>query len=76
MDNEIEKMTAKERTMKQLEDGIKSVLDSESFAHWCEKQSSLYFNKYSFRNAMLVFLQMKMLLMYVDLKHGKSLDGR
>lgn len=57
MDNEIEKMTAKERTMKQLEDGIKSVLDSKSFAHWCEKQSCLYFNKYSFRNAMLVFLQ-------------------
>ena len=31
MDNEIEKMTAKERTMKQLEDGIKSVLDSKKF---------------------------------------------
>lgn len=42
---------------KQLEDGVKKTLDSEEFANWCKKQGRLFHNGYSFKNAMLTYLQ-------------------
>lgn len=52
-----ESKTATEKLNETLEKGIKQTLDSERFADWCKKQSKLYFNNYSFNNAMLTYLQ-------------------
>lgn len=54
---EKDELSAKDQVMKQLEDGIKGILDSENFADWCKKQGRLYYNNYSFRNAILTYLQ-------------------
>lgn len=50
-------MTVKDQVMQQLADGIKKTLDSKEFANWCQKQGKLFYNNYSFRNAMLTYLQ-------------------
>lgn len=47
----------KEAIAKMMEDGIRGVLDSESFANWCKSQGRLYSNHYSFQNAMLTVCQ-------------------
>lgn len=47
----------KEAIAKMMEDGIRGVLDSESFANWCKSQGRLYANHYSFQNAMLTVCQ-------------------
>lgn len=43
--------------MEKLQNGIKDVMDSENFKNWCKTSSKLYFNNYSFRNALLVNMQ-------------------
>jgi hypothetical protein len=47
----------KDELIEQLKDGIKNVLTGENFKSWLESQGRFYFNNYSFRNSMLVFLQ-------------------
>lgn len=42
---------------KALKEGIKEVLDSEKFAEWCKRQSRIYSNRYSFRNAVMTLMQ-------------------
>lgn len=42
---------------KALKEGVKKTLDSKEFANWCKTQSRLFFNRYSFRNAMITYLQ-------------------
>lgn len=49
--------TPKEQLMQELKDGIKKTLDSQEFAAWCRQQGRLYYNHYSFRNAILTYLQ-------------------
>ena len=53
-----EKELSKQEQLQQLlEDGVKSVMDSDSFANWCETQGRFFSNHYSFRNSMLVYAQ-------------------
>lgn len=40
-----------------LREGVKNTLDSKEFANWCKAQSRLFFNRYSFNNCMLTYLQ-------------------
>lgn len=47
----------KQQLLQQLEEGIKSTLDSDTFAKWCTAQSKLFYNKYSLNNAILAFYQ-------------------
>ncbi len=57
MENNQINTTLKEQVMQQLKDGVKNLLDSDNFANWCKTQSRLYYNNYSFNNAMLTLLQ-------------------
>ena len=41
----------------QLQQGIRNVMESDQFRDWCKTSGKLYFNNYSFRNAMLTYLQ-------------------
>lgn len=50
-------LSVKEETLEKLKNGIKETLDSDKFANWCQKQGKLYMNNYSFRNAMLTYIQ-------------------
>lgn len=50
-------LSVKEETLEKLKNGIKDTLDSDRFANWCQKQGKLYMNNYSFRNAMLTYIQ-------------------
>lgn len=52
-----EKLSAKEQMQKILEKGVKTVMDSQGFADWCEKQGRLFYNRYSLKNAFLTYLQ-------------------
>lgn len=54
---ETEKMSAKEKLALKLKEGVQATMDSTQFANWLEKQGKLYFNHYSFNNAMLTFVQ-------------------
>lgn len=47
----------KEQLKQRLENGIRSVLDSENFKNWLSTGGKLFYNNYSFKNAMLVWLQ-------------------
>lgn len=52
-----EAKSPKDQIMQELADGIKRTLDSKAFADWCQKQGKLFYNNYSFSNAMLTYLQ-------------------
>lgn len=54
---EPKEMSARERLTEQLQKGIRSVLDSENFINYLRTCGRYYLNNYSFRNAMLVYLQ-------------------
>lgn len=52
-----EELSPKDKLKQQLENGVKSVLDSENFKNWLSTGGKLFYNNYSFNNAMLVWLQ-------------------
>ncbi|BAL01902.1 hypothetical protein OBV_p-00470 (plasmid) [Oscillibacter valericigenes Sjm18-20] len=52
-----ETLSPKDQLKQRLENGVRSVLDSENFKNWLSTGGKLYYNNYSFRNAMLVWLQ-------------------
>lgn len=52
-----EKKTAKDVLSDQLKAGIRDVMNSDSYKSWLDTSSRLYYNNYSFNNAMLVFMQ-------------------
>jgi len=52
-----EKKDAKEQLTEQLQEGIKGVLNSENFKNWLDTSSKMFYNNYSFNNAILVWLQ-------------------
>ena len=56
-DNEEQPLSPKEKLKEELDKGIRSVLDSETFKNWLSTGGKLFYNNYSFRNAMLVWLQ-------------------
>jgi len=47
----------KDQLKQRLENGVRSVIDSEQFKNWLSTGGKLFYNNYSFRNAMLVWLQ-------------------
>jgi DNA repair protein RadC len=49
--------SAKDLVKEQLENGIRDVMESDKFRDWCATSGKLYFNNYSFNNAMLTYLQ-------------------
>jgi len=50
-------MNAKDKLMEQLQQGVKSVLDSDNFKSFLETSGRLYYNNYSMNNAILVWCQ-------------------
>lgn len=52
-----ETLTPKDQLRQRLENGVRQVLDSNQFKNWLKTGGKLYYNNYSFRNAMLVWLQ-------------------
>ena len=50
-------LTPKDQLKQRLESGIRQVMDSDQFKNWLRTGGKLYYNNYSFRNAMLVWLQ-------------------
>ena len=52
-----EKKDAKEQLNEQLQQGIREVLNSENFKNWLDTSSKMFINNYSFRNAILVWMQ-------------------
>lgn len=52
-----ETLPPKDQLKQRLENGVRQVLDSEQFKNWLTTGGKLFYNNYSFRNAMLVWLQ-------------------
>lgn len=52
-----EKKTAKDMLAEQLKTGIQGVMSSDTYKSWLDTSSRLYYNNYSFNNAVLVFMQ-------------------
>lgn len=52
-----ETLPPKDQLKERLENGIRGVIDSENFKNWLSTGGKLFYNNYSFRNAMLVWLQ-------------------
>ncbi len=52
-----EKKDPKEKLNEQLQEGIKRVLNSENFKTWLDTSTKMFYNNYSFSNAMLVWIQ-------------------
>lgn len=52
-----ETLPPKDQLKQKLENGVRQVLDSEQFKNWLTTGGKLFYNNYSFRNAMLVWLQ-------------------
>lgn len=52
-----EKVNPKTEMLEKYKEGIRKVLDSDEYKNWCKSSGKLYYNKYSMRNAMLVWLQ-------------------
>jgi hypothetical protein len=52
-----ETLPPKDQLKQRLENGIRGVIDSENFKNWLSTGGKLFYNNYSFRNAMLVWLQ-------------------
>lgn len=50
-------MSKKDKLKEQLENGIKQALDSDQFKNWLATGGKLFYNNYSFTNAMLVWMQ-------------------
>lgn len=50
-------LTQKEQLQQRLEEGIRSVIDSETFKNWLQTQGTLFYRNYSFQNAMLIWMQ-------------------
>lgn len=47
----------KDQLKQRLENGVRQVLDSEMFKNWLSTGGKLFYNNYSFRNTLLVWLQ-------------------
>ena len=47
----------KDQLKQRLENGVRSVLDSEKFKNWLSTGGKLFYNNYSFQNAILIWLQ-------------------
>lgn len=52
-----EKKDPKEKLNEQLQEGIKRILNTENFKSWLDTSSKMFYNNYSFSNAMLVWMQ-------------------
>lgn len=52
-----EEKSPKDKLNEQLLNGVKSVLQSENFKNWLSTGGKLFYNNYSFNNALLVWLQ-------------------
>lgn len=52
-----EKKTAKDMLSEQLKSGIRDVMNSDTYKNWLDTSSRLFYNNYSFNNAVLIFLQ-------------------
>ncbi len=52
-----QELSPKDELKERLENGIRSVIESENFKNWLSTGGKLFYNNYSFRNAMLVWLQ-------------------
>ena len=52
-----EEKSPKDKLSEQLLNGVKSVLQSENFKNWLSTGGKLFYNNYSFNNALLVWLQ-------------------
>lgn len=52
-----EEVKLKDKVAEQLKEGIQNVMESEQFRNWCKTSGKLYFTNYSFRNAMLTYIQ-------------------
>lgn len=52
-----EKKTARELLSEQLKAGIRDVMNSDTYKNWLDTSSRLYYNNYSFNNAVLVYMQ-------------------
>lgn len=52
-----EAVSAKDKLKETLITGIQSVMNSEEFKNWLQTGGKLFYNNYSFNNAMLVWLQ-------------------
>lgn len=52
-----EKKTAREQLSEQLKAGIRDVMNSDTYKNWLDTSSRLYYNNYSFNNAVLVYMQ-------------------
>lgn len=52
-----ETLPPKDQLKQRLENGVRQVLDSEQFKNWLTTGGKLFYNNYSFRNTMLVWLQ-------------------
>lgn len=50
-------LTPKDQLKQRLENGVRQVMDSSQFKNWLSTGGKLYYNNYSFRNAMLVWMQ-------------------
>lgn len=52
-----EEISIKDKVQEQLKQGIQDVMNGENFSNWLKSSGKLYFNNYSFRNAMLTYIQ-------------------
>ena len=52
-----EELSPRDKLQEQLTNGVRSVLESDNFKNWLSTGGKLFYNNYSFRNAMLVWLQ-------------------
>lgn len=50
-------LTPKDQLKQRLENGVRQVMDSSQFKNWLSTGGKLYYNNYSFRNAILVWMQ-------------------
>lgn len=52
-----ENLSPREQLQQKLENGVRSVMDSEQFKNWLNTSGKLFYRNYSFQNAMLIWLQ-------------------
>lgn len=68
-----ETLPPKDQLKQRLENGVRQVLDSEQFKNWLTTGGKLFYNNYSFRNAMLVWLQKPEASYVMGYENGKIL---
>lgn len=52
-----ETLPPKDQLKQRLENGVRKILDSEQFKNWLSTSGKLFYNNYSFKNAMLIWTQ-------------------